>query len=274
MVQGTPAASPVAPSVPANSIALAQIAVANGASSIGSGQITDVRGFASAPTTLNAPASNGVTPPIKLTAGTNLATASAGSVEYDGNSFYGTPNATTGRGVLLSWSDYNLATNRSLTTASTSTQSLFGLTTGIALAANTTYEVEMIVAETWTTNSGSAVTQTLSMTYSGSLVATSSVYVVDYASGTGTSGMTGASAVAANSVGTVASGIFSVASANSYNGKITLKGTIRTNAAGNLLPQIAATVNNISAWTILAGSYIKVTPIGATGSTISVGAWS
>jgi hypothetical protein len=42
---GTPAASPVAPSAPANSITLAQIAVAAGATSITSGNITDERPF-------------------------------------------------------------------------------------------------------------------------------------------------------------------------------------------------------------------------------------
>ncbi len=43
VVQGTPAGSPVAPAVPASSIPLAQVAVANGAASISAGNITDRR---------------------------------------------------------------------------------------------------------------------------------------------------------------------------------------------------------------------------------------
>lgn len=43
VITGTPAASPAVPSTPSNSIALAQIAVAAGATSITSGNITDVR---------------------------------------------------------------------------------------------------------------------------------------------------------------------------------------------------------------------------------------
>lgn len=46
VVAGTPAASPVAPTPPANSITLAQVAVAANATSITSGNITDKRGFA------------------------------------------------------------------------------------------------------------------------------------------------------------------------------------------------------------------------------------
>ena len=43
VVAGTPAGSPTVPSTPTNSIALAQVAVAAGATSITSGNITDVR---------------------------------------------------------------------------------------------------------------------------------------------------------------------------------------------------------------------------------------
>jgi len=43
VVAGTPAGSPTVPSTPTNSIALAQVAVAAGATSISSGNITDVR---------------------------------------------------------------------------------------------------------------------------------------------------------------------------------------------------------------------------------------
>ena len=43
MVKGTAAGSPTVPSTPTNSIALAQVAVAAGATSILSGNITDVR---------------------------------------------------------------------------------------------------------------------------------------------------------------------------------------------------------------------------------------
>jgi hypothetical protein len=47
VLAGTPAGSPVAPSLPANSIALAQVTVAAGATAIGSGSIADSRVVAS-----------------------------------------------------------------------------------------------------------------------------------------------------------------------------------------------------------------------------------
>ena len=46
VVAGTPSGSPVAPSTPANSIALAQVAVGAGVTTITSGNITDVRTLA------------------------------------------------------------------------------------------------------------------------------------------------------------------------------------------------------------------------------------
>ena len=65
VVAGTPAGSPVVPSVPANSIALAEVAVAAGALSIVTGNITDRR----VAVTTNIPESGDIT---AVTAGTGL----------------------------------------------------------------------------------------------------------------------------------------------------------------------------------------------------------
>lgn len=65
VVQGTPAGSPVAPATPDNSISLATIAVAAGALSIGSGDITDTRVLV----TTNIPESGDIS---SVTAGTGL----------------------------------------------------------------------------------------------------------------------------------------------------------------------------------------------------------
>lgn len=65
VVAGTPAGSPVAPSLPANSISLATIAVGAAVLSIGSGNITDTRVV----TTTNIPASGDIS---SVTAGTGL----------------------------------------------------------------------------------------------------------------------------------------------------------------------------------------------------------
>ena len=65
MVDGTPASSPVVPSTPANAIALAQIAVAAGALSITTANITDLRVLA----TTNLPETGDIS---SVTAGTGL----------------------------------------------------------------------------------------------------------------------------------------------------------------------------------------------------------
>lgn len=79
VVAGTPAGSPSAPATPANSISLATVAVAAGATSITSANITDTRVLASVPAhILTSPV---VVSPEERT--TVSATAATGTINYD-----------------------------------------------------------------------------------------------------------------------------------------------------------------------------------------------
>jgi hypothetical protein len=79
VVAGTPAGSPSAPATPANSISLATVAVAAGATSITSANITDTRVLATVPSaTLTSPV---VIAPEERT--TVSATAATGTVNFD-----------------------------------------------------------------------------------------------------------------------------------------------------------------------------------------------
>ena len=85
VVAGTPAGSPVAPSTPANSIALAQVAVGAGVTTITSGNITDVRTLATSSfvnlSGVQALSNKTLISPEERT--TVSATAATGTINYD-----------------------------------------------------------------------------------------------------------------------------------------------------------------------------------------------
>jgi hypothetical protein len=111
--------------------------------------------FATGPTItgLNLAAGSTSVAPINLTSGTNLTTATAGAVEWDGKTPYITPQGTQ-RGVLPGEQFYRL--NSDLAGAnSTSAQSVFGV--GVTLSSSTVYkfEINLIFAKSAGTTSHS-----------------------------------------------------------------------------------------------------------------------
>ena len=78
--------------------------------------------------------------PILLTSGTNLTTAAAGAVEYDGSFFYATPQTTNGRQVINTPSYYVLSADAAAVGAAIA--QFFPGTTAIPLVASGIYEIE------------------------------------------------------------------------------------------------------------------------------------
>ena len=216
--------------------------------------------------------------PIKLTSGTNLTTISAGSFEYDGNVFYGTPkvnNSTAGRGVIpttMYFSPANAVTAVSSNAGGTVTGNAFGKS--IYLAASTVYQIEayIILQTTYTTTATSA----LSISYTAPAGTTSAIF------------STGSAATAAATTSTTTNSTFNLnssasslqatfASSGLYN-RVYIKGTIKTSTtAGNFNININAVNSPPSTTTIYTqpASFISMTPISAgAGSDINVGGWA
>jgi len=182
-------------------------------------------------------------PGLQFVAGDLLTTATAGTVEFDTTSLYFTPLANQ-RGVVPS-TQFVVTSSSNTLTQSTSAQPVFDNVVAngqIRLSASTTYFFEGLYLINNTASAPNAGATTISRAASSSVTATQ---------------ITPAGTTTANEYISVA-----------------LRGTIRTNSAGNVAPLIQYNTNapgGVS--TVLTNSYIKFTPVG-TSAVTSVGNWN
>lgn len=200
---------------------------------------------------------------------TTLATASAGTIEYDGTIPYFTPLGTQ-RGVIPGQQFFRL--NSTLAGSNVNTaQNILGV--GVTLSASTIYAFQAFYsliktagATSHTIGIGFGGTATINnMTYVGPVnwTATSSNPV-----GISSTPYTFYSNTLSNTTVTVA-----LANASTYFYGL-FSGTISINAGGTLIPQYTLSAAPGGAYTTQAGSYFLIYPIGASGSNISVGTWA
>jgi hypothetical protein len=209
--------------------------------------------------------------PLTLQSGTNLTTAAAGAVEFDGKVLYTTP---VSRGVSPSMMFYRL--NSSLAGASsTSDQSLLGV--GVTVAASTVYAFEgcYILQKTAGTTShnigvlfgGTATTNNISYLANGVRYDTAGT---SGGAGTGT-GFTPVIAYQTTTGNVILTG--SITTANSTL-VVLVRGTISVNTGGTLIPQYRLSAAPGGAYSTLTGSEFYIWPISTSGATTSVGPWA
>lgn len=203
--------------------------------------------------------------PINITSGTNLTTAAAGAMEYDGKVIYSTPNASN-RGVSPSVHYMALTADFTGTNVNTAQKIFNGSTNGaITLPGATSYEMEM-VAHIHTTGTTS---HTIGISFGGTATLTSIGYqvtVTNAATEVLGSSQTLWVTVATNTV-------LTTATATATHHSIMVKGVVRVNAGGTFIPQYQWSAAPGVAGVTLANSYIKLTPIGS-NTVASVGNWS
>lgn len=209
--------------------------------------------------------------PIELTAGTNLTTASAGAMEYDGNTLMFTPKGTQ-RGLVPGMQFYCLNTAYAGAN-STATQSIFGLTNGVTLSGSTMYAFEMEATLLKTAGTTSHTFRTL---FGGTATLNHILYdarvncvpnvIGTYGGSSNQQGVTGNVATALTTTG-------ALTSANTYWSGL-VKGVVSVNAGGTFHPQYSLSAAPGGAYTTQVGSYFAIWPIGASGSNVSVGTWS
>jgi hypothetical protein len=170
--------------------------------------------------------------PLEFNAGTNLTSANAGSVEYDGTNFYVTPTVgtTEQRGIIPSTQQFVLSANGSAFGAAIG--NFFGSNSAIQLAASTTYSIEAYCYFLKTT----AGTATWAPTFSSAPTVTHATIEYTPITGFTTSIITGAMVVAEATANAVATMTFtatgSLTTAVYHVAKF--KVFVTTNAATNL----------------------------------------
>jgi hypothetical protein len=257
--------------------------------------------------TVTVPSGTNSAAPLKFNTGTTkLNTIQPGAVEYDGSIFYATPkvnNTTAGRGLIETPYVMVIATDTQVVSSTaTSNTDGGGFTTDtdtaaalgyIYLAANSTYMVEANVmvyhnlirqsVATVTTSEGgisfnfqypSGTTFSLDMSTSIDQAAVSTVPAtapVPY--------------IHTQSTGAVTIKATTTAASDTGYSIFRIRGIVRTSStAGNFAPVLttyANVFNNgtgsnqfISQGSIVANSFIKVTPLGGTTSLINIGGWT
>lgn len=192
--------------------------------------------------------------PLTFQSGTNLTSASAGAMEYDGKVFYSTPVASA-RGVSPSTMYSIVASAGFALSTAAGVQACFATTGDVwTLAASTTYIIEghYIIQEA--TN---AVSVALAFALGGSASVTDIKYFV---SAMNSAANTLNATNAMTEVTQVASTVVTASLAGNKN--IFFKGLIRMNVGGTVTPQINFSGTAAGTPTMLATSYIMFTPIG------------
>lgn len=195
--------------------------------------------------------------PVTFTSGTNLTTAAAGALEYDGTCFYSTTVASA-RGL-------NVSTQFSIVPAGD-----FALltTSGVQSAFPTTGDVWTLVAATayffegtyYITHSTTTCTAAMAFATGGSITSIyyTALSVINAADG----------APAAASMTWVDTNASTVVAATSTVGwAIRFQGVLRMNAGGTITPQINWSANT-TAPVMKVNSYIKFTPLGTSTTNI------
>lgn len=205
--------------------------------------------------------------PLTFSTGTNLTTATAGSVEYDGKVIYATPQSTQ-RGVVPAEQFYSV--NSAIVGANgTSAQNIFGV--GVTLSGSTIYEFEAAFAMS---KSAGTTSHGISLLFGGTASLNNIGYQItgDISSTSFTSGF-GTRYSAFPQVATAVASFGSLTSATVFVVYI-LKGVVSVNAGGTFIPQYILSAAPGGAYTTAVGSYFKIKPIGASGANVSVGAWA
>jgi hypothetical protein len=212
------------------------------------------------------PAGEAAKAPIKLTSGTNLTTPEAGALEYDGKILYG-DFADSQRGVMATEQFIALTSNYTLT-STTSTQKLFNAPANGALTVlgSTTYFFEcLLLLSSMSATSGNFLFDVLG---AGTATLTSTAWIATGFDQTtlGTAGAFSGSATATNA----GSGNI-VTAAIGTGAAVLIKGILRINAAGTIIPSIGLTT--AAAAVVNTDSYFRCNPVGS-NTAQSVGAWS
>jgi hypothetical protein len=216
-----------------------------------------------------APAGTTTLAPILLTSGTNLTSATAGAIEYDGKVVYGTPIGTQ-RGIVPTQQYYRLDSALAGSNVTTA-QSIFGV--GVTLSASTVYEFELV---TLLTKTAGTTSHTVGFGFGGTATLNNIIYYTignPSSVSSASAGMSGAGSYGIVQTAANTSFLSAQTSASLWLPLI-IKGTVSINANGTFIPQYTLSAAPGGAYSTAAGSYIRINPLSASGAATNVGTWA
>jgi len=208
--------------------------------------------------------------PLTFQSGTNLTSATAGAMEYDGKVIYSTPAA---RGVSPSMMYYRLNSDLAGSNVNTA-QSIFGV--GATLQASTVYAFEIICAFGKTAG---ATSHNFFLAFDGgtatfnNFIANVFAPIVQAAPPTNNNVASGSIFYGVQNSTTELAYINTIAGATRTI-PVSLFGTLSVANSGTFIPRYRMSTAPGGAYSTLAGSYIAIWPIGAAGANTSVGPWA
>lgn len=198
-----------------------------------------------------------------------LGSATAGEFEYDGRVPYFTPLGTQ-RGVVPGMQYYRL--DSALVGSNVNTaQNIFGV--GVTVSAGTVYNYEIRAAFT---KSAGTTSHALQFGFGGTATVNNifSDMRVTFTSTGINSAITGSTTQGAVST---QAGFVTVTNTSATAGllcSMAISGSVSINAGGTFIPQYQLTAAPGGAYTTLAGAYVIIYPVGASGSNVGVGTWA
>lgn len=201
--------------------------------------------------------------PIVFQTGANLTTAAVGALEFDGKAFYATSVASS-RQVVDAEQFVAATTVVSLSNSSTAAQAIFASANDtLTLAAATSYFFEAFIYLTHGTTS-----HTTAFGLGGSATFTS----ILYSSTIWTSAAVTIATASSNLEVVSATATVLNAASTDASTKIRLRGIIRVNGAGTIIPQITFGTGPTGTCQTETNSYFRVWPVGS-NTVAAVGNW-
>jgi hypothetical protein len=205
---------------------------------------------------------------LALTSNTLTSPAAAGNIEYTSPIFAATPISTE-RGIVPTQQYYRLE-SAVVGANATGAQSIFGV--GVTLSASTVYEFELGFV---LSKSAGTTANTLGLGFAGTatlnniLYSCSGVAITSSTSGASIGSAYGSVSITASNLNT------NMSTTNAaLSWAVLIKGTVSINAGGTFIPQYTLSAAPGGAYSTVAGSFIRIAPVSASGSNTSVGAWA
>ena len=177
---------------------------------------------------------------------------------------------STGYGVGGNQLVYELNAPLTLSSVKNTLISLFGLTSGVALASNTRYQYELVF--NMACNKNGTLSYALALN-GGAVVAQHNYQVIGNKTATIDGYTAGVTMMSLNATGSVITTANPVQDINVY-GHTVIYGIIDVTSAGSINFMISQDQNTPVTWSVLAGSYIKLLPLGAIGANTIAGTWA